>query len=349
MKLNKLNIAAGIVVLALPCGQAWAAPKASVDRSVRGFGDLANNQVVNETFLLRNEGDEPLVIESSKTTCGCTIARIDEKTVAPGSEVAIDVALDLNGKKGKQNASVILTTNDPARKTVTLTLQGSAIAFFEIVPDRVMFGQVIDNAKDVKTFQITGKDSEAFKILGVETTGEFFTVTHEAANPEGSSHKFSVELKPPLRRGFLNGVARIKTSSSKFPLITVAVSAQVTGSIGWTPNSIILVQREGAESSAVTRNVVLSELEKSSGKLFTISKITIDGATDVRFETIPAGTNGYRVRISNLVANDQMNGKVLLIETDHPKAKFIEIPISVMKTDQPQPKSIQPVSASTAK
>jgi len=65
----------GLVVLfsVLALGMAAAAsPKISVDNAVHDFGEVIEGIAVVHTFVLTNDGDEPLTIDDVQVSCGCT-------------------------------------------------------------------------------------------------------------------------------------------------------------------------------------------------------------------------------------------------------------------------------------
>jgi len=65
----------GLVVLfsVLALGMAAAAsPKISVDNAAHDFGEVIEGIAVVHTFVLTNDGDEPLTIDDVQVSCGCT-------------------------------------------------------------------------------------------------------------------------------------------------------------------------------------------------------------------------------------------------------------------------------------
>ncbi len=56
------------------------------------FGDVYMNKPARYAFVFRNTTDQPIVLQTVRTTCGCTAAEWPETPVAPGEtgEVKID-------------------------------------------------------------------------------------------------------------------------------------------------------------------------------------------------------------------------------------------------------------------
>lgn len=67
---------------------------------------------VNFTFYGTNTTDAPIVINNVRTSCGCTAANLPTlpHTIAPGTNVAIGVTMDLRGKRGAITKIVAVET-----------------------------------------------------------------------------------------------------------------------------------------------------------------------------------------------------------------------------------------------
>ena len=83
--------------------------------SVRNFGRIQEGQKVALSFRLKNTGDKPLVIESVKPACGCTVADYPKQPLKPGEEGEITGEFDSQGREGQQHKEITVTTNTTAR------------------------------------------------------------------------------------------------------------------------------------------------------------------------------------------------------------------------------------------
>lgn len=70
------------------------------------------------TFAFTNHARTPVVIESVRTSCGCTVAKVPELPwkVVPGECGEFSVVLDARGKRGTVTKSVVLNTSIGARR-----------------------------------------------------------------------------------------------------------------------------------------------------------------------------------------------------------------------------------------
>lgn len=83
--------------------------------SVRNFGKIQEGQKVALSFRFKNTGTKPLVIESVKPACGCTVADYPKQPLKPGEEGEITGEFDSQGREGQQHKEITVTTNTPAR------------------------------------------------------------------------------------------------------------------------------------------------------------------------------------------------------------------------------------------
>jgi hypothetical protein len=80
-------------------------------------------------FMIRNAGNEPLVIESVLPGCGCTVASFDSY-ISPGRTGKVTVTLDLyNEWAGMEYIkAVTVVSNDPDNPRMRLSLKGKVLA-----------------------------------------------------------------------------------------------------------------------------------------------------------------------------------------------------------------------------
>ena len=86
------------------------------------FGKVKEGDTIMHKFIIKNVGDEPLMIYKTKGSCECIKAYHSEKAILPGTEAEIGVYFKTIGRKGHQVRSVNINTNtEPADASLTLT------------------------------------------------------------------------------------------------------------------------------------------------------------------------------------------------------------------------------------
>ena len=68
-----------------PPKAAVAGPKIEVVPETKDAGTVAKGQMIESTFVVKNNGAADLVISDARPGCGCTVASFD-KVIKPGAE-----------------------------------------------------------------------------------------------------------------------------------------------------------------------------------------------------------------------------------------------------------------------
>lgn len=82
------------------------------------FGKINQDSDNTKIFTFTNTGTEPLVIESAKGSCGCTVPEYPKEPIAPGKTGEIKVVYKPGKQKGVQNKTVTLVANTEPSNTI---------------------------------------------------------------------------------------------------------------------------------------------------------------------------------------------------------------------------------------
>ncbi len=85
---------------------------------IHDFGTIEAGEKVSHLFTFKNSSSEPLVINSVKGSCGCTVPEWSKEPVAPGSEGQIEVFFNSKGKSGQQTKTVTINANGESQPIV---------------------------------------------------------------------------------------------------------------------------------------------------------------------------------------------------------------------------------------
>lgn len=105
-----------------------ALPGLAQTNYVYDFGEVPPDEIQETHVTIENKGTQPLVIESVRGSCGCTVANTGEDTVAPGESTDLRVTYDptYNNDAGKQiTRQILIQSNDPAAPTVEFTIRAN--------------------------------------------------------------------------------------------------------------------------------------------------------------------------------------------------------------------------------
>lgn len=95
------------------------------EQKVINYGKIEKGGNGSRVFKFKNEGNEPLVLNSVRASCGCTTPKWTREPIAPGTEGEIIVKYDTN-RLGNFHKTVTVQSN-AASKTVVLTIKGQVM------------------------------------------------------------------------------------------------------------------------------------------------------------------------------------------------------------------------------
>ena len=75
------------------------------------FGTINEGDIVEHVYSFKNTGQAPLIIESAKPSCGCTVPTFTKEPIPVGGTGEIQVKFDSKGKPNIQNKTVTVTAN----------------------------------------------------------------------------------------------------------------------------------------------------------------------------------------------------------------------------------------------
>ena len=98
----------------------------SFDVMEHDFGIIPKDTPVSKTFVVKNTGNNPLIISDAKASCGCTVPKKPEAPISPGETGEIEVTFTSKpGQEGTTiNKTVTVTANIP-KGTQTLVIKGN--------------------------------------------------------------------------------------------------------------------------------------------------------------------------------------------------------------------------------
>lgn len=85
-----------LVVLNISAQERYADIK--FEKTVHNFGTIAEGAKVSYSFVFKNTGTLPLIINQAMTSCGCTVTTYSKAPVLPDKEGKITVTYDGKGK-----------------------------------------------------------------------------------------------------------------------------------------------------------------------------------------------------------------------------------------------------------
>jgi hypothetical protein len=106
--------------------KAAVGPEIEFEKVVHDYGDVPFNGDGTCEFRFTNTGNEPLLVQKPKSSCGCTIPSWPNEPILPGESDVIKVTYRTN-RAGNINKTVTVTSNALKNSTVVLRIKGRVL------------------------------------------------------------------------------------------------------------------------------------------------------------------------------------------------------------------------------
>ena len=162
-------LALSLLFLALP---SHAAPVMELSAASWNMGAIFQWTNPFTQITIRNKGDQDLLINDIKSSCGCTAAIISDKVIKPGGEGTLRIEFSSSSYRGRIRRDVTLYTNDPAAAVKVIPISGYVKADKASVgtlePEDLDVGVVAPYETRHFSFNIKNKGNVDLPIAGVE-------------------------------------------------------------------------------------------------------------------------------------------------------------------------------------
>ncbi len=99
-------------------------PKIVFESLVHDYGNITKGANGECTFTFKNEGNEPLLLSSVTSSCGCTVPTWTKDPIMPGQTGTIKVRYDTN-RLGGINKSITVVSNSVPNNREVLRITGN--------------------------------------------------------------------------------------------------------------------------------------------------------------------------------------------------------------------------------
>lgn len=171
-------------------------PKLVVPETEHEFGFLVVGQSTEYSFELKNEGDAPLEITETFSTCSCTVVELADRTLAPGGTTRLKVRYRPNSLTGPDHQTLRISTNDPERATLELTVTATILPEIRFEPSKLKLsveqGQPIEAVSQLKGNSVLRSNLHLAEVRGDPKFASQVQVTVR-------SGPYDARLRPEIR------------------------------------------------------------------------------------------------------------------------------------------------------
>ncbi|MBC2600624.1 DUF1573 domain-containing protein [Puniceicoccus vermicola] len=172
---------------------------------------------VDQRFSFVNKGDEPLVIESVKPSCGCVVPEYSQQPIPAGGTGYVKVVFKPGERVGLQRETIRVSFEGNKEFSQTLVLRIDVQEKVEIHPQMVHWIRGDDFTPREINYQI--HESLSWKLKSVKMEGDAFSVDH------------TVLSEDDFRKGVIT-VNRLKSGEHREEVLLVFTEAESSGGEG---------------------------------------------------------------------------------------------------------------------
>jgi hypothetical protein len=202
------------------CLSAEKGPKIQFEELKWDFGRKKQGDVLTHTFLFENVGDEPLVIERVRTSCGCAAASPSKKKFNPGEKGEIEVSFNTRGYYGEQNKFIYVDSNDPSESVKQLMISASVDVppspKIELDSYTTDLGLVLEGEELRTEFNIRNKGVLELTVTPFHADASFFIQGKKISPPlkiaAGKTQRVEVRIPPRNRMGLVREFIRLQSN-----------------------------------------------------------------------------------------------------------------------------------------
>ncbi len=239
-------------------GEGKRLPKAVVDNAVFDFGTMDKSARSSHEFVISNEGQTPLLLIKGKTTCKCTMAKLEQESVMPGESTKVKLEWTAREYLGPFEQTATIQTNDPRRPEIELKIKGWTTTMLQFIPDELVFSRVSAGQGVSAKVRLIAHTKEPVEILGFECaepeSAEYFDVDITPLSAEElkgetnvkNGYSITVGLKPGLPQGAFQQTIRFMTTLKTAKMVELPVKGRIGSDIsilgrGWNEDRGLLM------------------------------------------------------------------------------------------------------------
>jgi hypothetical protein len=302
-------------------------PKAEVAGKVYDFGSVLNAVPVAHVFKIHNAGTGTLVIGGVQTSCGCTAAKPTKSQLAPGEDSDVAVTFDTRFDKGPATRTITVYTNDPAAKSIVLTIKGDVKVQVEAAPAQVAFGDVKHGTDQTRQILLNdlvagtdpAKAQRQFEVQSITNASPNIKVAAAPRTDGQAGAALTVTLLPTMPIGAFDDT--IKVTTSRAP-VDITVFGNVQGDITVKPTQVsfgVVPHRQGT-----LRYVRLVNAGARAVKVTSVTSSNV--SVSATAEPVEAGKE-YKITLELRpnTPDGALRGQVA-ITTDDPQQQTLSLP-----------------------
>jgi hypothetical protein len=291
-----------------------AAPKIVCDTPVYSFGKIESTEKQEHTFIIKNIGDQELIIDRVKGCCGAE-AMCCKKRILPGETTTINVKVSFIGRRGNQRKKIYIKSNDPDKKYYKLILSAEVYTAIFSEPRLIEFKDLNKNPLQQISFMVMSLSNINFSVTNVFINSGYINISFNRI--KNNEYKITLDTIPPVKKGLKVLKAKVYTDNKQYPYITVPVRTSALQDIMVMPAKVKIIKSPFYKAFVI---------RSRSNKKFKVTAVDMP-VNGLSYKVYPLRTSSYKIVIKGKVSVKELSGKSIIIKTDAVDSQKVEIEI----------------------
>ena len=199
MKRSGLWIALVLATATQANAQSWA--EKMFTETSHDFGPVPRAAKVEFPFTLTNKYKDDVHIVGVRSSCGCTLPRVEKNTLKSWEKGSIIAEFNTRAFQGQHGARVTVTIDKPYYAEVQLQVKGYIRTDLTVTPSEVVFGTIDQGHSAERKITIDYAGGSDWKILEVKPASPGLTANFKETSrtPGRVSYDLNVALLDVLR------------------------------------------------------------------------------------------------------------------------------------------------------
>lgn len=224
MTLRRTSVLIGwVVLIAALCA---AQPKLVLEKKEIDLGTVYNGAVVKARLKLTNGGTDRLMIQSIRTSCGCTTVKQPKEELKPGETDELEIEFNSAGFRGTVTKYVHIETNDPANQYVSVSFKTTVKEELQSLSQfsMVWFGDLPIGQSATLTYPLKNISGSKISIRKIEKVYPKLSVEFDKKSAAPGDTILIKVTVIPEKAGYFNEAFMVETDSKNQPHVPVRVS-----------------------------------------------------------------------------------------------------------------------------
>jgi len=198
-------ISALMVIGTIPVKSQFSEATISFEKLNHNFGTIKEEDgTVEYTFKFKNNGNQPLLINTVRSSCGCTVAEWSKEPIPPGSEGSIKVGYNPLRRPGAFRKSITVVSNARENSTLNLYIVGLVEPKPKTIADEypIEIGSIRLATNNLSVFRIKNTERISTSVNIMNDSDHDVKVTIENV-PDHLAFSIQPETLQPKQKGVI--------------------------------------------------------------------------------------------------------------------------------------------------